>query len=121
MATRRPRTGPPGLTKTQALRQERSAAMIKEYEQKRETGRPQQVAEPVTRRRHVVTEQKKVDFTRPAMTKAMMARVKHAEKFKQEYERKREETMPMRRVPRRTAAPVGGDVRSVIFKNHSTL
>lgn len=119
MASRRSRVGAPGLTKTQALRQARSAALVKEYEQKKE--RPQQVAEPVTRRRHVVAEQKKVDFTRPTMTKAMMARVKHAEKFKEEYERKREETVSTRRLPRRTAAPIGGDVRSVIFKNHMTL
>ncbi|EFN82777.1 hypothetical protein EAI_01936 [Harpegnathos saltator] len=111
MASRRSRIGAPGLTKTQALRHAKSAALIKEYEQKKEAGRLQQVAEPVTRRRHVVAEQKKVDFTRPSVTKAMMARVKHAEKFKQEYERKREETAPTRRVPRRTAAPIGGDVR----------
>lgn len=121
MASRRSRVGAPGFTRTQALRQARSAALVKEYEQKRETTRPQQVAEPVTRRRHVVAEQKKVDFTRPTMTRAMMARVKHAEKFKQEYERKREEAVPVRRVPRRTAAPIGGDVRSVIFRNHSAL
>lgn len=118
MASRRPRIGPPALTKTQALRQAKSAALVREYEQKKE--KLPQVAEPVVRRRHVVTEQKKVDFTRPTMTKAMMARVKHAEKFKQEYERKQEEALPGRR-PRRTAAPVGGDVRSVIFKKHSTL
>lgn len=31
-------------------------------------------------------EPKKVDFTKPGMTKAMLARVKHAEKFKEEYE-----------------------------------
>ncbi|XP_014485148.1 PREDICTED: uncharacterized protein LOC106749811 [Dinoponera quadriceps] len=111
MATRR-RIGAPGLTKTQAMRQARSAALVKEYEQKKETGRPQQV-EPqvVVRRKHVVAEPKKVEFTKPTMTKAMLARVKHAEKFKQEYERKREEALPMRRAPRRTLAPVSGDAR----------
>lgn len=112
MASRKPRVQP-GLTKTQALRQARSAAVVKEYEQKQEAGRqPQPVlADPVRRRRYAPAEPRRVDFARPTMTKAMIARVKQAEKFKQEYERKREEAMPMRRMPRRTPAPVGGDPR----------
>ncbi|KAL6262942.1 hypothetical protein P5V15_005730 [Pogonomyrmex californicus] len=111
MASRR--IQPPALTKTQALRQARSAAVVKEYERKQRAEaerRAQPVAaEPVRRRRYVPAEPKKVEFTRPAMTKTMLARVKHAEKFKQEYERKREEAMPRR--PRRTPAPIGGDPR----------
>ncbi|CAL1673768.1 unnamed protein product [Lasius platythorax] len=102
----------PRLTKTQALRQARSAALVKEIERKQEAKRqPQPVIDPGRRRRYTPAEPKKVEFTRPSVTKAMMARVKQAEKFKQEYERKREETMPMRRMPRRTPAPIGGDPR----------
>lgn len=104
----------PGLTKTQQLRQAKSAALLKEYEQK-EVGRqqqppqrPQRPQRPVEPRRRA--EPKRVDFSKPAMTKTMMARVKHAEKYKQEYERKQEEMMP-KRVPRRTPAPVSGDPR----------
>ncbi|XP_012223014.1 titin-like [Linepithema humile] len=114
MTSRNPGLSRPGLTKTQQLRQAKSAALLKEYEQK-EIGRqqqqppPQRPVEPSRRRRHV--EPKRVDFSKPTMTKAMMARVKHAEKFKQEYERKQEEMMPVRRVPRRTPAPVSGDPR----------
>lgn len=110
MASRKPRIQP-RLTKTQALRQSRSATVVKEYEQK-ETGRqPQPVLTvPSRRRQYTPAEPRRVDFARPTMTKAMLARVKHAEKFKQEYERKREESMPRRR-PRRTPAPIGGDPR----------
>lgn len=87
--------------------------MVKEFERKQEEKRqPEPVIDPAgRRRRYTPAEPKKVEFTRPGVTKAMMARVKQAEKFKQEYERKREETMPMRRMPRRTPAPIGGDPR----------
>ncbi|XP_018354967.1 PREDICTED: uncharacterized protein LOC108755949 isoform X1 [Trachymyrmex septentrionalis] len=110
MASRKPRMQP-GLTRTQALRQARSATVVREYEQK-ETGRqPQPVlADPIRRRQYTPAEPRRVDFARPTMTKAMLARVKHAEKVKQEIERKREESMPRRR-PRRTPAPIGGDPR----------
>lgn len=110
MATRKPRYQP-GLTKTQALRQARSATLVKEFERKEETGRqPQQaLAEPGRRRRHGPAEPRRVDFTRPGMTKTMMARIKHTEKIKQEHERKQQELMPRR--PRRTPAPIGGDPR----------
>ncbi|EGI65106.1 hypothetical protein G5I_06568 [Acromyrmex echinatior] len=110
MATRKPRIQP-GLTKTQALRQARSATVVKEYERKETARQPQPVplAGP-SRRQYTPAEPRRVDFARPTMTKAMMARMKHAEKFKQEYERKREEAMPRRR-PRRTPAPIGGDPR----------
>jgi len=85
---------------------------VKEYEQKEAGRQPQPVlTDPGRRRRYAPVEPRRVDFARPAMTKAMMARIKQAEKFKQEYERKREESMPMRRMPRRTPAPIGGDPR----------
>lgn len=102
----------PRLTKTEALRQARATALMKEYERKQEAKRqPEPAIDPGRRRRYTPSESKKVEFTRPTMTKAMMGRMKQAEKFKQEYERKREETMPMRRMPRRTPAPIGGDPR----------
>jgi len=110
MASRKPRIQP-GLTKTQALRQAKSAALVKEYEQKEEAERQRQPTELGRRRRYVPAEPRRVEFARPAMTKAMMARMKHAEKFKQEFERKREQTMPVRRMPKRTPAPIGGDPR----------
>ncbi|XP_072760101.1 uncharacterized protein [Anoplolepis gracilipes] len=100
----------PRLTKTEALRQAKSAALVREYERKQEPKR-QPVIDPSRRPRgYTPAEPKKVEFTRPTVTKAMMARVKQAEKFKQEYERKREETMS-RSMPRRTPAPIGGDPR----------
>ncbi|XP_046835814.1 uncharacterized protein LOC124431681 isoform X2 [Vespa crabro] len=107
MATRRP-----GLTKTQALRQARSSALVKQYAEKKETIEQPQ-AEPPKRRRIAPThEPKKVDFTKPGLTKAMLARKKHAEQFKKEYERKKEEeTAHVGRRPKRTAAPIGGDAR----------
>lgn len=110
MASRRPRI-PPRLTKTQALRQARSATVIQEYEQKQELARQPQpaVVEPARRRRPAPAEPRRVDFTRPAMTKTMMARLKHTEKIKQEQERRQKEAM--RRAPRRTPAPMGGDPR----------
>ncbi|XP_025989556.1 titin [Solenopsis invicta] len=112
MTTRKPRILP-GLTKTQALRQAKSATVIREYEQKQETVRPKPqpaLADPGRRRRYTPAEPRRVDFSKPAMTKAMMARMKHAEKFQRElFERKQEETM--RRRPRRTPAPIGGDPR----------
>ncbi|XP_047365664.1 uncharacterized protein LOC124955372 isoform X1 [Vespa velutina] len=107
MATRRP-----GLTKTQALRQARSSALVKQYAEKKETIEQPQ-AEPPKRRRIAPThEPRKVDFTKPGLTKAMLARKKHAEQLKKEYERKKEEeTAHVGRRPKRTAAPIGGDAR----------
>ncbi|EZA62794.1 hypothetical protein X777_07610 [Ooceraea biroi] len=107
MASQNPR---PELTRTQKLRQTRPATLVKEYEQKQEIGRPQQAIDPGRRHRYPVSEPKRVEFTKPAMTKAMIARMKHAEKAKQEYARK-QETIPPRRIPRRTPAPIGGDPR----------
>ncbi|KAL2730958.1 serine/arginine repetitive matrix protein 1 [Vespula squamosa] len=105
MATRRP-----GLTKTQALRQARSTALVKQFAERKETV---EQPEPPKRRRIAPThEPKKVDFTKPGLTKAMLARKKHAEEMKKEYARKKEEeTAPATRRPRRTPAPIGGDAR----------
>ncbi|XP_043682813.1 uncharacterized protein LOC122636052 [Vespula pensylvanica] len=107
MATRRP-----GLTKTQALRQARSSALVKQYAERKETIE-QPPPEPPKRRRIAPThEPKKVDFSKPGLTKAMLARKKHAEEMKKEYARKKEEeTAAIGRRPRRTPAPIGGDVR----------
>lgn len=114
MATRRP-----GLTKTQALRQARSSALVKQYAERKETVE-QPPPEPPKRRRIAPThEPKKVDFTKPGLTKAMLARKKHAEEMKKEYVRKKEEeTAAVGRRPRRTPAPIGGDVRFVITIFH---
>lgn len=101
----------PRLTKTQQLRQAQTAATLRDYDRKREETTRHQ-ADPFSRRHRVVRpEPKKVDFTKPGMTKAMMARVKQAEKFKQEYERK-QEMLTTARKPKRTPAPIGGDARS---------
>ncbi|XP_076240979.1 uncharacterized protein LOC143183340 [Calliopsis andreniformis] len=95
----------PGLTKTEQLRQAKTSAFVRDLEKRRETTSRQ--PDPFARRKKVVMhEPKKVDFKKPGMTKAMMARVKHAEKFKQEYERKQESLMSDRR-PQRTPAPIG--------------
>lgn len=114
MATRKP-----GLTKTQALRQARSSALVKQYTEKKETvEQPQR--EPSRRRKIASThEPKKIDFTKPGLTKAMLARKKHAEQIKKDYARKKEEeSSHIGRRPKRTAAPIGGDARFVITSFH---
>ncbi|KAI4485610.1 hypothetical protein M0802_012672 [Mischocyttarus mexicanus] len=107
MPTRRP-----GLTKTQALRQAKSAALIKQIEERqtttKETAGPSRMDLPKIKKKFPAYEPKKIDFSKPALTKAMLARVKHAEKMKQDYERK---TQDVGRRPKRTPAPIGGDAR----------
>ncbi|XP_015175693.1 PREDICTED: uncharacterized protein LOC107066012 [Polistes dominula] len=106
MATRRP-----GLTKTQALRQAKSAALVKQYEERKETIEPPKV-DLSKRRKKPVHEPKKIDFSKPGLTKTMLARMKHAEKIKQDYERKMEQqAAQVGRKPKRTPAPIGGDAR----------
>ncbi|XP_076300973.1 uncharacterized protein LOC143219069 [Lasioglossum baleicum] len=99
----------PGLTKTQQLREAKTTAMVRELQKKEEAVRPQQDA--FKSRRKPAYEPKKVDFHKPGMTKAMIARMQQAEKMKQEYERKRQEATAGDRVPKRTARPIGGDAR----------
>ena len=99
----------PQLTKTEQLRQARTATRMRDVELKEDAARRQQRDPFKPRRRMIRPEPKKVEFTKPGMTKAMLARIKHAEKFKQEYERKQESVTS---VPRRTPAPIGGDARS---------
>ncbi|KAL0114185.1 hypothetical protein PUN28_011481 [Cardiocondyla obscurior] len=111
MGSRKPRFQV-GLTKTQALRQARSSTIVKEFEEKQETTRQQKpvLAEHGRRRPYIPAEPKKVDFARPGMTKAMVARMKQAQKKIRQYEDKQEEFKPQR-MPKRTPAPVGGDPR----------
>lgn len=113
--SRNPRAGTSsvGLTKTEQLRRAKTAAMVQELEKKREALMKHQAepAAPARPKKILSYEPKKVDFSKPTMTKSMMARLKHAEKFKQEYESRKEITSGDRR-PRRTPAPIGGDARS---------
>ena len=95
----------PQLTKTEQLRQAKTATRIRDIEVKEDATMRQQRESFRPRRRMIRPEPKKVEFTKPGMTKAMLARIKHAEKFKEEHERKQE-------VRRRTPAPIGGDIRS---------
>ncbi|XP_078052958.1 uncharacterized protein LOC144478685 [Augochlora pura] len=99
-----------GLTKTQHLREARTSALLRDLKQKETVARAQQqdVSKP---RKRLTREPKKVDFQRPGMTKSMMARMQAAEKFKQEYDRKKQQEMTGERIPRRTPAPIGGDSR----------
>ncbi|KZC05949.1 hypothetical protein WN55_06124 [Dufourea novaeangliae] len=107
--SRNPRAGT-GLTRTQQLREARTVARIREIEQKEHTLKSQ--ADALRPRRRIDRpEPKKVDFHKPGMTKAMLARVKQAEKFKQEYEQKKQMATGGDRIPKRTAAPIGGDAR----------
>ncbi|XP_033324869.2 uncharacterized protein LOC117219665 [Megalopta genalis] len=99
-----------GLTKTQHLREAKTSALLRELKQKETIARGQQ-QDVFKARKRVLREPKKVDFQRPGMTKAMIARMQAAEKVKQEYERKKHEEMIGERIPRRTPAPVGGDSR----------
>ncbi|CAK9808092.1 hypothetical protein ANTQUA_LOCUS5459 [Anthophora quadrimaculata] len=106
--SRNPRAGTcPALTRTEQLRRARSAALVKESQKRGTTRQPEEFK---VRKRYERPDPKKVDFTKPGMTKAMMARVKQAEKFKQEYESKKE-TYAAGHFPRRTPAPIGGDAR----------
>ena len=107
----------PGLTRTQAMRQTR-AAMPRERPRE-ETMRG---AGPCPQRRQRTclaklgpppTEPKRLDFTKPGLTKAMMARLQHAQKLRAEEEQKKcQEDAAASRRPRRTAAPIGGDARA---------
>ncbi|XP_026672496.1 uncharacterized protein LOC108628697 [Ceratina calcarata] len=102
----------PGLTKTEQLRRARTQAALREHD-RREQALARHEPEPFRSRprRPARPEPKKVDFTRPGLTKAMIAKLKHSEKFKQELERKAEATLHTR-VPKRTPAPIGGDARA---------
>lgn len=111
--SRKPRCGSscPTATRAQLLREAKSSAAVRDMEKKQQELAKRQADPFVRRKRVVMPEPKKVDFKKPGMTKAMMARVKQAEKFKQDYERKQQALTSDRR-PRRTPAPVGGDARS---------
>ncbi|XP_076650273.1 uncharacterized protein LOC143357638 [Halictus rubicundus] len=98
-----------GLTKTQQYREAKTAALVRELQQKEEATKPRQDA--FKSRRRITHEPKKVDFQRPGMTKAMIARMQQAEKRMQEYERKKQEATGGDRIPKRTARPIGGDAR----------
>lgn len=100
-----------GLTKTQQLRQAKTSVLLQEQKKKQDEEKRREPDPFGRRKRVVVPEPKKVDFKKPGMTKTMLARVKAAEKFKQEYERKKEATLTAGRVPKRTPAPIGGDSR----------
>ncbi|XP_076759055.1 uncharacterized protein LOC143428217 [Xylocopa sonorina] len=104
----------PSLTKTEQLRRQKTAATLREFGQRQDTLAKHQPDPFKTRRRMVRPEPKKVDFTKPGMTKAMLARVKQAEKFKQEYERK-QEAVTSDRQPRRTPAPIGDEQQAAHF------
>ncbi|XP_024222783.1 uncharacterized protein LOC100744992 [Bombus impatiens] len=100
----------PQLTKTEQLRQARTASLVRDIELREDAASRHQRDAFKVRRRMVRPEPKKVDFSKPGMTKAMLARVKHAQKFKEEYERKQESVTSVR-TPKRTPAPIGGDAR----------
>lgn len=63
----------PGLTRTEQLRQAKTARELQERAARLPPPEPLKV-----RKRHVRPEPKKLDFTRPGMTKAMLARLKQA-------------------------------------------
>lgn len=77
----------PQLTKTEQLRQAKTASLVRDIELREDAASKHQRDPFKVRRRMVKPEPKKVDFAKPGMTKAMLARIKHAEKFKEEYER----------------------------------
>ncbi|XP_076229238.1 uncharacterized protein LOC116431412 [Nomia melanderi] len=102
----RPTRATGGLTKTQQLREARTTALVRELQQKEEAA-ARHAADPFKPRKRITREPKRVDFHKPGMTKAMIARMKQAEKFKQDYERRTRGDQ----MPRRTPAPIGGDAR----------
>lgn len=106
----------PGTTRAQALRQAKSAAMINS---RAEPPPPLPPPAPISRRvRSGLSrvgaqplEPKRLDFSKPGMTKAMMARLQHTQKLKEaeEQRRRQEEVATSRRS--RTVGPLGGDAR----------
>lgn len=132
MTSRNPRTrlgaasgagarGPcrPGLTRTQAMRQGKTSVAARE--RIREESPVRDVGPCPSRRERTGLSKlgpppaaaKRIDFTKPGLTKAMMARLQHAQKQRLEAEQKKcQEEAAVSRRPRRTAAPIGGDARA---------
>ncbi|XP_017752781.1 PREDICTED: uncharacterized protein LOC108545595 [Eufriesea mexicana] len=95
-----------GGTRTQQLRHAKTSAVLRDYEQKEELLTRHQADPFKVRKKYIRPDPKKVDFSKPTMTKAMLAKIKQVEKRKEEYERKQESLAPGR-VPKRTPVPVG--------------
>ncbi|XP_033208945.1 uncharacterized protein LOC117167847 [Belonocnema kinseyi] len=130
MTSRNPRTrlgansgagarGPcrPGLTRTQTMRQAKTSVAARE--RIREESPVRDVGPCPSRREKIGLSKlgpppaaaKRIDFTKPGLTKAMMARLQHAQKRLEAEQKKRQEEASASRRPRRTAAPIGGDAR----------
>ena len=109
----------PALTRTQILRQAKTAAAAAVRE-----ARPREDPCPSRRQRTSLArvgpppaDPKRLDFSKPSLNKAMLARMQHAQKLKMAEEQKnRQEQASMRR-SRKVAAPVCGDARTGRVQN----
>ncbi|XP_051162944.1 uncharacterized protein LOC127282624 [Leptopilina boulardi] len=99
----------PGTTRAQALREAKSAAMINSRLEP--PAIPRRVRTGLARATSL--EPKRLDFSKPGMTKSLMARMQHVQKLKEaeEHKRRQEEAAANNRRPRRTVASQGGDAR----------
>ncbi|XP_012260160.2 uncharacterized protein LOC105688419 [Athalia rosae] len=106
----------PGLTRAAQLRQAKSAAFVKEQEAKEAAKNirvggpcdvPRKARVPKFTRGPPPAEPRRINMTKPAMTKAMLARMKHAEEFTKNLANQRNEA----NFQRTQRAPTGGDPR----------
>lgn len=111
----------PATTRAQALRQAKSAAIINSRHQDTPAApNPRRVRTGLARVGAPPLEPKRLEFSKPGVTKAMMARMQHVQKLKEaEEQKRRHEEAAIAGRPRRTAAPPGGDAR--LAREKSTL
>ncbi|XP_043469090.1 uncharacterized protein LOC122502856 [Leptopilina heterotoma] len=111
----------PATTRAQALRQAKSAAIINSRLQEAPGApNPRRVRTGLARVGAPPLEPKRLEFSKPGVTKAMMARMQHVQKLKEaEEQKRRHEEAAIAGRPRRTAAPPGGDAR--LGREKSTL
>lgn len=124
----------PGMTKTQLLREQRATAIVsggcKNGATQQASSADGPCPKPQPRSASTVCPPKsvprappsprRVDFSRPATTKATQARAKAAEKKLQEMERKKEEetadALQRRQRQRRAAAPAGNELTNNVYR-----
>lgn len=109
----------PGLTRAAQLRQAKSAAFVKEQMAKEEAlaaqgqapcAAPSKARVPRFTKGPPPAEPRRIQMTKPSMTKAMLARMKHAEEFTKNLEKQRGAAV-FQKKPATRVAPVGREPR----------
>ncbi|XP_015585388.1 uncharacterized protein LOC107263076 [Cephus cinctus] len=116
MAGRAGRAGP-SVTRTQLMRQAKSSAVVRDTIQQNVAQQPgagcpskKPRVPKLSRKVAAPPSPKKIDFRKPGLTKAMLARMQHAKKFQSELDKRCDDTVA-RQKTKRKAAPLGGDAR----------